>query len=59
MKKKTVLLTVISAIIVLIAAAIFILLPRIQIKKLAEDYIFPPLSLHLKAADILRITGQR
>ncbi|WP_432649453.1 hypothetical protein [Huintestinicola sp.] len=59
MKKKTVLLTVISAIIVLIAAGIFILLPRIQIKILRKITFFPPLRLHLKAADILRITGQR
>lgn len=45
MKKKTELLIVISAIIVLIAAGIFILLPRIQIKKLAEDHIFPTFEL--------------
>lgn len=41
MKKKTLLITVIAAIIVLIAAGIFILLPRIQIKSFADSYIFP------------------
>lgn len=45
MRKKTVLITVITAIIVLIAAGIFILLPRVQIKGFAEEYIFPVLEL--------------
>ncbi|MDD6991578.1 MAG: hypothetical protein PUI48_07100 [Oscillospiraceae bacterium] len=35
------LITVIAAIIAIIAAGIFILLPRIQIKGFAEEYIFP------------------
>lgn len=45
MRKKTALITVIAAIIALIAAGIFILLPRIQIKSLAEEYIFPMFEL--------------
>lgn len=45
MRKKTVLITVIAAIIVLIATGIFILLPRMQIKVFAEEYIFPFLEL--------------
>lgn len=45
MRKKTVLITITAAIFVFIAAGIFILLPRIQIKSLADDYIFPVLEL--------------
>lgn len=45
MRKKAVLITVIAAIIVLIAAGFFILLPRLQIKNFAEEYIFPFLEL--------------
>lgn len=45
MRKKTLLITVIAAIILLIAAGVFILLPRIQIKSFAEEYIFPFLEL--------------